>query len=80
LPAKPRPRRTDKDRAWKVTLAAMLTNAQAQKMTVQGKDKTLTLDNMSADWKMGLQTCCDGRKSEKGPRRSWARNHMGNVS
>jgi len=33
-----------------------------------------------ADWKKDLQICGTGGKSRKAPRRSWARNHMGNVS
>ena len=48
----------DKDRAWKVMLAAMPANAQPQSMTVQGKDKTLTLDNILVGdvWVLGGQS------------------------
>ena len=48
----------DKDRAWKVMLTAMPANAQAQKMTVQGKDKTLTLENILVGdvWVLGGQS------------------------
>ncbi len=48
----------DKDRAWKVMLTAMPANAQAQKMTVQGKGKTLTLDNILVGdvWVLGGQS------------------------
>jgi sialate O-acetylesterase len=48
----------DKDRAWKVMLTAMPANAQPQKMTVQGKDTTLTLDNILVGdvWVLGGQS------------------------
>ena len=48
----------DKDRAWKVMLTAMPANAQPQKMTVQGKDKTLTLENILVGdiWVLGGQS------------------------
>ena len=48
----------DKDRAWKVMLTAMPANAQARKMTVQGKGKTLTLDNILVGdvWVLGGQS------------------------
>ena len=48
----------DKDRAWKVMLTALTTNAQPQKMTVQGKDKTITLENILVGdiWVLGGQS------------------------
>jgi sialate O-acetylesterase len=51
----------DKDRAWKVMLTAMPANAQSQKMTVQGKDKTRTLDNILVGdvWVLGGQSFID---------------------
>jgi len=47
-----------KDRAWKVMLTALTTNAQPQKLTVQGKDKTLTLENILVGdiWVLGGQS------------------------
>ena len=47
-----------KDRAWKVILTALTTNAQPQKLTVQGKDKTLTLENILVGdiWVLGGQS------------------------
>jgi len=48
----------DKDRAWKVTLTAMPANTAPQKLTVQGKDKTLTLENLLVGdiWVLGGQS------------------------
>ncbi len=47
-----------KDRSWKVTLPAMKANATPQKMTVAGKDKTLTLENILIGdvWVLGGQS------------------------
>lgn len=47
-----------KDRAWKVMLTAMTANSQPQKLTVQGKDKTLTLENILVGdiWVLGGQS------------------------
>ena len=36
----------DKDRKWKVTLPAVKANKEPQSVTIKGKDKTLTLDNV----------------------------------
>jgi sialate O-acetylesterase len=48
----------DKDRAWKVMLTAMPADAKPQKLTVQGKDKTLTLENILVGdiWVLGGQS------------------------
>jgi len=48
----------DKDRGWKVTLTAMPANTAPQKLTVQGKDKTLTLENILVGdiWVLGGQS------------------------
>ena len=48
----------DKDRAWKVMLTAMQADAKPQKLTVQGKDKTLTLENILVGdiWVLGGQS------------------------
>jgi sialate O-acetylesterase len=48
----------DKHRVWKVTLAAMPANAAPQTLTVQGKDKTLTLENILVGdvWLLGGQS------------------------
>jgi len=47
-----------KDRAWKVTLDAMPVNTTPQKLTVKGKDKTLTLENILVGdvWVLGGQS------------------------
>jgi sialate O-acetylesterase len=47
-----------KDRTWKVMLTALTTNAQPQKLTVQGKEKTLTLENILVGdiWVLGGQS------------------------
>jgi sialate O-acetylesterase len=47
-----------KDRAWKVTLAAMPANSNPQQMTVKGKSKTLVLDNLLVGdvWVLGGQS------------------------
>jgi sialate O-acetylesterase len=47
-----------KDRAWKVNLTAMPANAQPQTLTVKGKDKTLTLENILVGdiWVLGGQS------------------------
>lgn len=47
-----------KDRAWKVTLPAMKASAKGRKLTVQGKDKTLTLENVLIGdvWILGGQS------------------------
>ncbi len=47
-----------KDRAWKITLPAMEANAEAQTLTVNGKDKTLTLENILVGdvWVLGGQS------------------------
>ncbi len=46
------------DRAWKVTLPAMKASAKGRKLTVQGKDKTLTLENVLIGdvWILGGQS------------------------
>ena len=46
------------DQSWKVVLPAMPANAAPQQMVVQGKDKTLTLDNILLGdiWVMGGQS------------------------
>lgn len=48
----------DKDRAWKVMLTAMPADSKPQKLTVQGKDKTLTLENILVGdiWVLGGQS------------------------
>ncbi len=48
----------DKDRAWKVTLAAMPANSAPHKLTVQGKNKMLTLENVLVGdvWILGGQS------------------------
>ena len=50
--------KADKDRAWKITLPAMEANAEAQTLTVNGKDKTLTLENVLIGdvWILGGQS------------------------
>ena len=50
--------KADKDRAWKITLPAMEANAEAQTLTVNGKDKTLTLENILVGdvWVLGGQS------------------------
>jgi len=47
-----------KDRAWKVMLPAMKANSAPQKLTVRGKDKTLTLENILVGdvWILGGQS------------------------
>jgi len=47
-----------KDRTWKVMLTAMPANAQPQALTVQGKDKTLKLENILVGdiWVLGGQS------------------------
>jgi sialate O-acetylesterase len=47
-----------KDRAWKVTLPAMKADATGRKLTVQGKGKTLTLENVLVGdvWILGGQS------------------------
>jgi len=47
-----------KDRSWKVTFPAMKANATPQKLTVQGKDKTLELENILIGdiWILGGQS------------------------
>ena len=48
----------DKDRAWKVSFPALPTNSTPQKLTVQGKDETLTLKNILVGdvWILGGQS------------------------
>ncbi len=48
----------DKDRAWKVTLAAMPASTSPQKLTVQGKNETLALENLLVGdvWLLGGQS------------------------
>ncbi len=48
----------DKDRAWEVTLPAMKANSTGQKLTVKGKSKTLTLENVLVGdvWILGGQS------------------------
>ncbi|MEI7946829.1 MAG: hypothetical protein WCJ02_09030 [bacterium] len=48
----------DKGRAWKVLLTPMTANAKPQTLTVQGKDKTLTLENILVGdiWVLGGQS------------------------
>ena len=47
-----------KDRAWKVTLPAMEASSEPQTLTVKGKDKTLTLENVLVGdvWVLGGQS------------------------
>ena len=47
-----------KDRVWKVTLPAMAANVEPQILTVKGKDKTLTLENILVGdvWILGGQS------------------------
>ena len=47
-----------KDRSWKVTLPAMQADSTPQKLTVQGKNKTLTLENILIGdvWILGGQS------------------------
>lgn len=47
-----------KDRTWKVTLPAMPAQTTPQKITIRGKDKTLTLDNILVGdvWVLGGQS------------------------
>ncbi len=47
-----------KDRSWKVTFPAMKANSTPQKMTVQGKEKTLALENILIGdvWVLGGQS------------------------
>jgi len=47
-----------KDRSWKVTFPAMKANAAPKKLTVQGKDKTLNLENILIGdvWVLGGQS------------------------
>ena len=46
------------DHAWKVTLPALSANSKPQQLTVQGKDKTLVLDNILVGdvWVLGGQS------------------------
>jgi sialate O-acetylesterase len=48
----------DKDRAWRVMCAAMPANSAPQRLTVQGNDKTLTLENVLVGdvWILGGQS------------------------
>ncbi len=48
----------DGHRAWKVTFTAMGANATPQTLTVQGRDKTLTLENVLVGdvWLLGGQS------------------------
>ncbi|MFK7788437.1 MAG: hypothetical protein AB8C95_02945, partial [Phycisphaeraceae bacterium] len=48
----------DKDRYWKATLPAQPANAKPKSMTIEGKGKTLTLDNILIGdvWVMGGQS------------------------
>jgi len=50
--------RADKERLWRVTLPALKASATPQTMTVKGKDKTLTLDNILIGdvWVLGGQS------------------------
>lgn len=47
-----------KDRTWRVVLAALKANAEPQRLTVQGKEKTLTLENILVGdiWILGGQS------------------------
>jgi sialate O-acetylesterase len=49
---------TGKDRLWKVTLPAMMANSEPISVTVKGKDKTLSLDNVLVGdvWILGGQS------------------------
>ncbi len=49
---------TAEDKTWRVSLPAMTVNAQPQKMTIQGANKTLTLDNILIGdvWVLGGQS------------------------
>ncbi len=49
---------TDRDRKWKVTLNALPANSKQQNLSVQGKDKTLTLENILVGdiWVLGGQS------------------------
>ena len=46
------------DRSWKVTLEAMAANSTPQVMTIEGEDKTLTLENILVGdvWVLGGQS------------------------
>ena len=48
----------DDNRAWRVTLTAMPANSAPQKLTVRGRDKTLTLENVLVGdvWLLGGQS------------------------
>ena len=48
----------DNNRAWRVTLTAMPANSAPQKLTVRGRDKTLTLENVLVGdvWLLGGQS------------------------
>jgi len=48
----------DKERLWQVTLTAMKANSTPQTMTIKGKDKTLTLENILIGdvWVLGGQS------------------------
>ena len=50
--------KADKDRVWKVTFTAMPANSAPQRLTVQGKEKTLTLENVLVGdvWILGGQS------------------------
>ena len=62
------------DRSWKVTLPAMMANSEPITVTVKGKDKTLTLENVLVGdvWlcsgQSNMESALQSRKRELGDR------------